>query len=127
MCGLAVTPPLLSAAVSSRLQHPGSGAGAPAVQAAAHEAVDEYQTQQLIRALERRHAATRVQIGEEDDEQAHTQWLQEQLTAVGNKLTAFAVAEMCNHPACANVAGPSDVALVSGPGCVCGGCLTERY
>lgn len=53
--------------------------------------------------------------------------LAHQLQAVGSRLTALATPTFCNNPSCDNLRGPSDVALVSGLSCVCGGCLTARY
>lgn len=50
-----------------------------------------------------------------------------QLQAAGSGCAALATPIFCNNPACDNLAGPSDVALVSGLSCVCGGCLTARY
>jgi hypothetical protein len=46
---------------------------------------------------------------------------------LGSELCLLAVPELCNNPACANVSGPSEARLVSGKGCLCGGCRVARY
>ena len=53
--------------------------------------------------------------------------MQSQLQCVGAVLTSVAVMCVCNNPSCSNVAGRSELGLVSGRSCVCAGCLTGRY
>lgn len=53
--------------------------------------------------------------------------IQEQLSTVGQMFCSFAVPAWCNNPWCASLKGSSDAVLVSGRGCICGGCLTARY
>ena len=42
----------------------------------------------------------------------------QQLRATGVMLSSIAVPHFCNAAACANISGPSDVALVSGRSCL---------
>jgi hypothetical protein len=39
----------------------------------------------------------------------------------------FAVPHCCNNPGCSNLAGPSELAIVSGKSCICGGCQVARH
>jgi hypothetical protein len=50
-----------------------------------------------------------------------------QLRSTGLALCSFAVPCMCNNPGCASMAGPSELASVSGRSCICGGCRVARY
>jgi hypothetical protein len=49
------------------------------------------------------------------------------LEAVGRACSVFAVPHCCNNPSCSNLAGPTEVSIVSGKGCICGGCQVARY
>ena len=49
------------------------------------------------------------------------------LHATGLTLCSFAVPCMCNSPDCINVSGLSELGLVSGRSCLCGGCRVARY
>jgi hypothetical protein len=51
----------------------------------------------------------------------------QQMQAAGSALCSFAVPCMCNNPSCAHLSGLTDVGLVSGRSCVCGGCHVARY
>jgi hypothetical protein len=53
--------------------------------------------------------------------------VQQQLQAVRQSLTAFAIPHACNNPACSNVSGPSEAQLVGGKSSICAGCVTARY
>jgi len=53
--------------------------------------------------------------------------LVQQLQVTGRALAGLAVPTMCCNPCCSNIAGPSDLQLVSGRSCLCGGCRTARY
>jgi hypothetical protein len=53
--------------------------------------------------------------------------LRQELEATGAALSMLAVPAACNNPSCSNMAGPSEVALVSGRSCVCGGCRVAHY
>jgi hypothetical protein len=46
----------------------------------------------------------------------------EQLEHAGQALTGLATPCACNNPACINMSGPSELLLVNGRSCVCGGC-----
>jgi hypothetical protein len=50
-----------------------------------------------------------------------------QLQATGGMLAALAVPHFCNNPACGNLSAGTDLQLVSGRSCLCGGCRTARY
>jgi hypothetical protein len=39
----------------------------------------------------------------------------------------FAVPCLCNNPSCANLSGLTEMGLVSGRSCVCGGCRVAHY
>ena len=51
----------------------------------------------------------------------------QQLQAAGRALCAFAVPCLCNSPSCSNMSGLTELGLVSGRSCVCGGCRVARY
>jgi hypothetical protein len=51
----------------------------------------------------------------------------QQLQAAGSALCSFAVPCLCNNPACSNLSGHTELGLVSGRSCVCGGCQVARY
>jgi hypothetical protein len=53
--------------------------------------------------------------------------LVQQLRALGGVLNMLPVLHACNSPACVSMLGPSELAAVSGRGCVCGGCRVARY
>jgi hypothetical protein len=47
--------------------------------------------------------------------------------AAGRMLTALAIPDACNNPACSNGSGLSEAQLVGHKSCICGGCLQGRY
>jgi hypothetical protein len=49
------------------------------------------------------------------------------LEAAGRACDVFAVPHCCNNPGCSNLAGGSELSIVSGKGCICGGCQVARY
>jgi hypothetical protein len=49
------------------------------------------------------------------------------LEAVSSTCSVFAVPHCCNNPGCSNLAGASELDIVSGKGCICGGCQVVRY
>mgnify|MGYP001806991274 CR=1 FL=1 len=51
----------------------------------------------------------------------------EQLQSLGTALCSFAVPCICNNPGCTGMVGLSELALVSGRSCICGGCRVARY
>jgi hypothetical protein len=51
----------------------------------------------------------------------------QQVKAAGSALCSFAIPCLCNNPACSNLSGLSELGLVSGRSCVCGGCRLARY
>jgi len=53
--------------------------------------------------------------------------LVQQLQVTGRALAGLAVPTMSCNPSCSNITGPSDLQLVSGRSCLCGGCRTARY
>ena len=53
--------------------------------------------------------------------------LVQQLQAIGAMLSNTAVPHFCNNPACANLSSPTEMRLVSGRSCICGGCHLARY
>jgi hypothetical protein len=58
---------------------------------------------------------------------SHLQEISQQLQAAGSALCSFAVPCLCNNPACSNMAGLTELGLVSGRSCICGGCRVARY
>jgi hypothetical protein len=59
-----------------------------------------------------------------------TAFLQEavqQLQAAGSAMCSFAVSCLCNNPSCSNLSRLTEVGVVSGRSCVCGGCRVARY
>jgi hypothetical protein len=81
------------------------------------------QLQELLTALQA--ARDSAKGGQPDAEcgRAAAQQLQE----AGSTLCSFAVPSFCNNPSCSNVSGLSEVGLVSGRSCICGGCRATRY
>jgi hypothetical protein len=51
----------------------------------------------------------------------------QQVLSTGLALCSFAVPCMCNNPVCTSMAGPSELAAVSGRSCICAGCCVARY
>jgi hypothetical protein len=49
------------------------------------------------------------------------------LEAAGSACSVFAVPHCCNNLGCSNVAGVSELFIVSGKSCICGGCKAARY
>jgi hypothetical protein len=49
------------------------------------------------------------------------------LEATGLAFLSLATPYACNSPACSNVSGPSELLLVNGRSCVCGGCRVAHY
>jgi hypothetical protein len=53
--------------------------------------------------------------------------LVEALETVGRACSVFAVPHCCNNPGCSNMARGSELSMVSGKSCICGGCQVARY
>lgn len=53
--------------------------------------------------------------------------LVQRLQALGLALNTLAVPQACNNPACTTLAGPTELATVSGRSCVCAGCRVAHY
>jgi hypothetical protein len=51
----------------------------------------------------------------------------EQVRLTGLALGCMAVPSLCNNPGCTNTSGPTELVLVSGRSCVCGGCRVAQY
>jgi hypothetical protein len=51
----------------------------------------------------------------------------QQLRQTGFAVCSMAVPCLCNNPACSNTSGPTELSLVSGRSCVCGGCRVADY
>jgi hypothetical protein len=81
------------------------------------------QVQQAVEAVQ----AVRDSAGSSQPNTACLQEAGQQLQLAGSALCSFAVPCLCNNPACANLAGCTEVGLVSGRSCVCGGCCVARY
>jgi hypothetical protein len=62
-----------------------------------------------------------------DEEKEKMEVFADSMQELGLELCLLAVPELCNNPACGNVSGPSEARLVSGKGCLCGGCRVARY
>jgi len=58
---------------------------------------------------------------------ASVKGLAETLRDYGLALTALATPFACNNPSCANMSGPTELSLVSGRSCMCGGCRIAHY
>jgi hypothetical protein len=65
--------------------------------------------------------------GPADDVASRVAGLIKALEGVGRACSVFAVPHCCNTPGCGNLSGPTEVSLVSGKGCICGGCKVARY
>ena len=83
---------------------------------------DLQQLRQQLGALSAAQAAVREGVSE-----ASMAALVQQLQATGEMLSGIAVPHFCNYPACGNISGPTEVRLVSGRSCICGGCRIARY
>jgi hypothetical protein len=77
---------------------------------------------QQLEALLAAQAAVREGVSE-----ASLTALVQQLQATGEMLSGIAVPHFCNYSACGNISGPTEVRLVSGRSCICGGCRIARY
>jgi hypothetical protein len=89
-----------------------------------------YSVQQLpgmLQGLLATHVAAQRSLDGEGSVEAACAALQAQLEAVGATLTALATPAFCNNPACQNVSGPTELSLVSGRSCMCGGCCVAHY
>jgi hypothetical protein len=51
----------------------------------------------------------------------------QEIRQTGLALCSMAVPCLCNNPACTNTNGPTELSLVSGRSCVCGGCRVAHY
>jgi len=88
-----------------------------------------YDLQPLLQQLERMTAAVEEAAdatGTQQSSAAH-QELGTQLASVGELLCSFAHPYACNNPRCTNLAGPSEMRLVTGQSTKCGGCRAARY
>jgi hypothetical protein len=89
-----------------------------------------YGVQQLTATLQgllAANAAARRSWGGEGCIKTATATLRAELEAAGAALTALATPAFCNNPDCQNVSGPTELSLVSGRSCLCGGCCVARY
>lgn len=59
--------------------------------------------------------------------QAAVAELAQQLHGWAEAAAAIPVPHFCNNPGCSTASGVSEVALVSGKSCMCGGCKVARY
>jgi len=92
----------------------------------AQMAADGYTPQQLLQQLEQLLEARRAAINNFGD-QPSLKALLEKLHAVVQALSVLAVEPMCNNPGCSNVIGQTELGLVSGRSCMCGGCRIAHY
>jgi hypothetical protein len=84
-----------------------------------------YQPQQVVYELNSMiQARDNVEYGSDP---AELTALVQALQAAGQALGCLATPVCCNNPACCSLAGPTEVQLVSGKGCICAGCHTARY
>jgi hypothetical protein len=82
------------------------------------------QLQQTVAALQ----AVHEMAGSSQPDTSSLQEAAQQLQTAGSALCSFAVPCLCNNPSCANLsAGRTELGLVSGRSCVCGGCRVARY
>jgi hypothetical protein len=82
------------------------------------------QIQQAIDAIEAA-AAAGVHSGSETGHASDS--ASSSLTAVGQALTSLPIPDACNNPACTNLSKLSEVQLVNGKSCMCGGCRVAHY
>ena len=80
------------------------------------------QLQQVVAALQ----AVRDDAGSSQSDADRSSAVQ-QLQAAGSALCSFAVPCLCNNPSCTNLSGLTELGLVSGRSCICGGCRVARY
>jgi hypothetical protein len=92
---------------------------------AAQLAAAGYEPQQMQQQLQALLSAQATAQSQRDE--ASLAGRAQQLQETGVLLSSIAVPHFCNNPGCDNLAGPSDVQLVSGRSCLCAGCLTARY
>jgi hypothetical protein len=59
--------------------------------------------------------------------QSHYEDQTQQLVQAGRYLTTLPTPCACNNPDCGNVSKDSELQLVNGKGCVCGGCRVAHY
>jgi len=85
-----------------------------------------YDPQGLLTALQQLSAAGKAASASTDGEEP-LKLLVKQLQAAGQALNTLPSPVSCNNPGCSSVAGPSEVQLVGGRGCLCAGCRTARY
>jgi len=88
-------------------------------------AADGYTPQQLQEQLEQLLEARRAAANCRDE--ASLSAFLEKLRAVAQALSVLAVEPMCNNPGCSNVSGQTELGLVSGRSCMCGGCRIAHY
>jgi hypothetical protein len=72
-------------------------------------------------------AAAAVQEAEGKAVAAQCAMLVQELRALGQASCLFAVPLFCNNPRCMSLHGETEISLVSGRACVCGGCRVARY
>ena len=65
--------------------------------------------------------------GQQPDTVSVPAGLAEQLNSLGLLLSNLPVPLCCNNPHCTNLSGPSELQLVNGRSCICGGCHVARY
>jgi len=53
--------------------------------------------------------------------------LVQRLHALGESLSAFAISNACNNPACSNITAASEAQIVKGSSRTCAGCRKARY
>jgi len=82
---------------------------------------------QLLQELTSAHRTVAEAWASDNFTEATAMALVQQLQVTGKALAGLAVPTMCCNPCCSNITGPSDLQLVSGRSCLCGGCRTARY
>jgi len=85
------------------------------------------QLPQLCQELMSAHRTVTEACASDNFTEATAMALVQQLQVTGRALAGLAVPTLCCNPSCSNITGPSDLQLVSGRSCLCGGCRTARY
>jgi hypothetical protein len=109
-----------AARLVAQLQEPGTAA----VISSARFAAAGYDLDSLLQKLNDCGAALRT-MSESDS--CSPEEVASVIISLGDALCACAVPQACNCPACVNLSGLSELTLVSGRSCMCGGCRVAHY
>jgi hypothetical protein len=109
-----------AARLVAQLQEPGTAA----VISSARFAAAGYDLDSLLQKLDDCRTALRTMS---NGDSSSPEEVASVITSLGDALCACAVPQACNYPACVNLSGLSELSLVSGRSCMCGGCRVAHY